>query len=50
MYVYIYTYIYILNILNKSGHKTNPLGTPENNISHALTAKSTFALCLSLVR
>ena len=48
--MYIYIHIYILNILNKSGHKTNPLGTPENNISYALTAKSTFALCLSLVR
>ena len=33
-------------ILNKSGPKTEPWGTPENNTSHELTAESTFVLCL----
>ena len=42
-------YIPDIYVLNKSGPKTEPLVTPENNISHEQTAESTYVLCLRLV-
>ena len=37
-------------ILNKSGPKIDPCGTPENNISHDLKAESALVPCLHLLR